>query len=449
MMRWGRELKVVLLVGVAAFAVACSDSAEADDPMVIDMVEAGGEDCPEGGTTLRVGYDTNGDGEVDEIHSQRHVCDGQDGRDGEDGSGSSNGGEEPPLEIESGEASSEDCEAGGVDYILGYDTNGDGEIDDVVSMETICNGRDGADGQDGTDGTDGEDGSDGQDGADGQDGSDGEDGTDGEDGEDGQDILVESELAPLEACVAEGVVYTFGYDTTGDGEIDEVLDEQTICDGAASPEAVILGAKVLYYDSGLQNNEDDNAYLKGLRELEDEGLIVLNELSDSNDLFSAISFEWSYDVLVYEDDGNALFAPGEVELLGDWLDLGNELVVMTLGNLATNSSAELGFGAGTMFNYDEATFTTFSRLVAGFEESLELHWDINSPWSVELEPADNAYAVCESEQGWTCGVLNEDRTAIGLGFLGTSVEIEPFSAPPMYRPYRKLARNTLATVIAD
>ncbi len=53
-----------------------------------------------------------------------------------------------------------------------------------------------------------------------------------EDGQDGASPILEKAEAGEEDCDHGGTVFTTGYDVDGDGEIDDVIDETVLCDGA-------------------------------------------------------------------------------------------------------------------------------------------------------------------------------------------------------------------------
>ena len=120
------------------------------------------------------------------------------GDDGADG--------QTPL-IESQDASEEQCPAGGTVVMTGLDTDGDGSINtdhESYSETVFCDGPQGEAGQPGDPGTD---------------------------GEDGERIgLIETTAEdPGENCEVGGIRVQTGFDTTDDGEIDDVLDTHYVC----------------------------------------------------------------------------------------------------------------------------------------------------------------------------------------------------------------------------
>ncbi len=101
--------------------------------------------CPNGGVEIRIGLDKNRDGDIDEttgvdneLVSTEIICNGSDGTDGTDG-----------REIIMTSASASCGGDGGQTYSFGYDNDGNGTIDDLLTSFTICNGSDGTNGQDG------------------------------------------------------------------------------------------------------------------------------------------------------------------------------------------------------------------------------------------------------------------------------------------------------------
>ncbi len=62
---------------------------------------------------------------------------------------------------------SAECATGGVSIKIGFDTTGDKQIDKITQTEIVCNGNDGSDGTNGSNGVDGVDGINGVDGKDG------------------------------------------------------------------------------------------------------------------------------------------------------------------------------------------------------------------------------------------------------------------------------------------
>ncbi|MFW5967257.1 MAG: DUF7151 family protein [Persicimonas sp.] len=215
--------------------------ADGDTPLVETSAVDPGDDCETGGVAYETGFDTDDDGEIDDVESSETICNGETGPAGE------------PALIETSDISEgSTCPAGGVEITYGTDTDGDGDIDNEQGTEEVCNGEDAdpiiyssssADSSDCPAGgveieygydtdDDGEiDDSEGSDViCDGQDGQDGEDGEDGEDGDSGL-IEVDTLSSGSSACPAGGLELTFGVDTTGDGNIDSNEMTQTVCNG--------------------------------------------------------------------------------------------------------------------------------------------------------------------------------------------------------------------------
>lgn len=137
-------------------------------------------------------------------------CAGEDGQDGQDGE---DGDKVTVTDIEAGEI----CEYGGQQVAVGTQIGPDGNVDPddpANEVHYIC------------------DGAPGEAGAEGPEGPAGEPGEPGEPGEDGESVLVESEANEEDESCTD---FTFGYDTDDDGEIDDVVETATVCDGD-SPE---------------------------------------------------------------------------------------------------------------------------------------------------------------------------------------------------------------------
>jgi hypothetical protein len=107
--------------------------------------EPTGANCSQGGTVVRSGLDTNGNGtlESSEITSTSYVCNGAPGTPGS--------GPRALVRLES-EPAGANCSQGGTAVRSGLDTNNNGTLDssEVTSTSYVCNG---AQGQQGTPGT--------------------------------------------------------------------------------------------------------------------------------------------------------------------------------------------------------------------------------------------------------------------------------------------------------
>lgn len=115
--------------------------------------EPAGENCSQGGVQIETGFDSNQNGVLDpeEVDEVFFVCDGESGGGGGFGVPGPSGppGEPGPgmlVETED-EPPGDNCEFGGVRITTGFDTTGDGNIDDVTSESFVC--------QPGVDGTGG------------------------------------------------------------------------------------------------------------------------------------------------------------------------------------------------------------------------------------------------------------------------------------------------------
>jgi len=308
-------------------------------PLLMESTDAEVEDCPWGGATFTFGYDWEDDGLIDDVVGTETVCNGAPGADGSNGVDGADGVSPDALRVSSSQASVEACPHGGIQLTFGYDTDGDGSIDDVLRVEDICNGAPGEDGEDGNPGLDGVDGDallvetdpadaaacpwggttitfgydrsgDGTidevvttrdlcNGADGEDGEDGEDGADGEDGEDGAGLLVEFERIQSILCASYQLQFTFGYDRSGDGAIDEIVAEHSFCEGTQLvPELIIEGTRVLYFVDFDYDVPERSYFLEGLNALVDEGLITLEKPETQGALITSLNAPDQWDVAI-------------------------------------------------------------------------------------------------------------------------------------------------------
>ena len=492
----GRFTSVVALFAMVVI-VGCGGG---DDAMMVSPTEAAGEDCPDGGTTLVFGSDTTGDGEVDDIDYERHVCDGYSGDDGRS------------VLVESGSA--DECPEGGIEYTFGYDSDGDGEIDDIIDSDVICDGTDGDAGDDGhsvlvetddagevcpaggssytfgydSDG-DGEiddvlttdvvcDGDDGQsvlvesesassndcndggvtytfgydtdgdgeiddvvaddticNGADGQDGADGEDGEDGQDGEDGRDLLVESETADDSQCLGQGTFYTFGYDNSGDGQIDEIINEDVVCDGNVSSELLIMDMSVIYFADAISGDATHDRYLEGLEQLEADGYINLTEADSTDDVEDAIDDD-TYDAIVFFHQNFSIDTDVADSLTG-WVQDNGRLIFGTHTDSGSGDlldELEVSFTGDV--NQDEITFTTM-RASHELDDDMAL---FTEPWNIHavgLEAQGSSESICEFDDGNSCGVVGNQGRTLTMGFMSDTLPDDT---------ERQIALNTLGTI---
>lgn len=97
-----------------------------------------GDNCPNGGISIAIGLDSNGNGLLDEgevIGEPKFVCNGANGNDGKS-----------PIVTSTTDVS---CSNGGIELTFGYDNDNNGTIDEVLETVTICNGENGSDGSNG------------------------------------------------------------------------------------------------------------------------------------------------------------------------------------------------------------------------------------------------------------------------------------------------------------
>lgn len=130
---------------------------------LVIRTEATKDDCPNGGETIQVGLDDDGNGELDsvEIDQTVHVCNGLDGVDGANGAQGQTGTDgADALVAVTEEPVGDNCVHGGDKVETGLDDNDNGTLDEAEVDHTmyLCDGVPGADGMHGADGTEGESG---------------------------------------------------------------------------------------------------------------------------------------------------------------------------------------------------------------------------------------------------------------------------------------------------
>ena len=356
-------------------------------PLSVKSEEATEEECPQGGRVVSFGYDRSGDGELDEIVSVEKICNGDLGAPGEEGE---------PVLVETSAAEPGACAEGGTTVTFGYDRSGDGDIDEVVAQESICNGAD----------------------------------------------APESERLRLESgeamdCVFGGIRYVFGYDTNGDGAIDDQVYGVSECLSSAE---VIEGTSVLYFaDLTLETD----AVLAGLEDLEEEGVISLvvgeSEFEGASD-FAELAAGADFDVVIYFNQNEFVIPEDDRSVLQGRLSEGRATI---FANWSTSEPNLLDlFEAERTGSTNSAMADLIDeRLGSGFGSPLELS---SSGWvagfSYGLAPTGTAVSVCVFEQGDSCGVLGNDGKSLLFGFLNDSFR---------YWEGKELVANAIYLVLTD
>lgn len=381
-----------------------------DGNSVLVESSAAEDDCSVGGTTLTFGYDTTGDGEIDDVLTTETICEGEDGAPGDEGAPGEDGNS---VLTETTPADVADCPNGGTTVTLGYDTTGDGAIDDVLETANVC---------------------------------------DGAPGEDGNSVLVESATAAAADCPAEGTTFTFGYDTTGDGSIDQTIDTTTICDGEQGPQGEpgddltveqsasttcpisgttwtfgydttgdgsidtvvdtfeicdtnLLDADVLYYN---ENAGAGDTFLATLQGLETDGTINLTETtSPASEIETG-----NYDVVIISRSNSSFTAPLETAL-SDWVNGGGAAI---LSHYSSGASIFSTFEATTVgTNLSSATFVgPLGRGLGPVAVTNANSWGI---YSLDLEPTGSATSGCNWDTGSSCAIIGNGGRTVALGFL--------------------------------
>ncbi|WP_111641644.1 type 1 glutamine amidotransferase family protein [Marinimicrobium alkaliphilum] len=363
-----RRLSAIASVLLVFSLLGCGGSStERAERLEVSSEPASEQDCPAGGSELTFGYDTNADGTIDELSHVEVICSGEAGPGGEAGQ---------PLLVVTEAATFDECAYGGVTYAFGYDTDGDGEMDDAQGVETVCNGSD---------------------------------------GERGLPMLLETANVGVDVCEnGKGTTYSFGYDTVDDGQIDDVVSEKTICVELTS-EAVVSGASVLYWADGISSDAEGDVFLAGLEVLYGSGFIELTVATDGPDLLHEVE-SGEYDVIVLFAQSNPLSSNYHDPIV-DWVENDGRLIFGTY----TESSDDGLFAAlettvSGSANHDTISFTS-PRSRYGLSPELAL---FTLPWnthSLGLEPLGDGVSICQFDDGDSCAVLGNEGRTLQVGVL--------------------------------
>jgi len=358
--------------------------------VLVDVGPADASECPDGGSRVTLGYDQSGDGQIDDITASYITCNGADGVDGD------------ALLAETSAASVVECPHGGVALRLGYDRSGDGAIDETVSTSVVCNGED------------------------------------GEDGEDGAGLLVEwTRESTSDHCAAHEIFVVFGYDRNGDGAIDEVISSDSFCEGVSAVRERLAGKRVVYY--GAISARDN--VLIGLRELRDDGIIYLEEVGGGMNAFgtrlnAAPSFDVAVGAFHNETISAALIGNIQTYVAG-----GGRIILTDFSrnpDLNTLMNAE---NASSVVN--QTSIDIFGSIAGrGLPSPLQL---INPhgwvTYTMPYTPAAGGDSVCTFvSSGDSCMVRGNGGRTLLVGFLNGSFDAT-FS--------RTMAENQLDQVLAD
>ncbi|MEO1338062.1 MAG: hypothetical protein AAFV29_20630, partial [Myxococcota bacterium] len=190
----------VAVVGI--MVAACSESEDPVRPSIIDFVASSPDECANGGQTILIGIDDNGDGALQprEVDSRSSVCEGAPGIPGEQGVPGTNA-----LIQTSTEAAGINCIVGGIRIDVGTDSNGDGTLQatEIEATAYAC---------------------------------------DGSDGEAALRTLVRTSTAVDDRCETGGIRFEFGLDIDDDGMLadTEVQTTEAICSPEDGREALLL-----------------------------------------------------------------------------------------------------------------------------------------------------------------------------------------------------------------
>lgn len=148
--------------------------------------------------------------------------------------------------------------------------------------------------------------------------SDGADGADGAMGPAGYTLLLESTDVSLETCWGLGERRIYGYDTTDDGVIDDVVLEEVLCE-LSPPDERLYGRNILYYQDGSPNQ-----FLETLQQLSTQGIFRLFHTTDLNEFEAKLENGW-VDVVVFLNQSLPISSDTE-NLLADWVSNEGRLI---------------------------------------------------------------------------------------------------------------------------
>ena len=148
---WSPLCLSTTVLAVAVFACGSgSNGANGTSALVNTTPEPAGANCPNGGTKVDVGDDTNGNGTLDasEIKQTRYVCAGANGASGSNGTNGTNGKDGKDgkdgtayLITTAAEPPGSNCPTGGTKIQSGADTNNNNVLDGNEATTTyVCNG---------------------------------------------------------------------------------------------------------------------------------------------------------------------------------------------------------------------------------------------------------------------------------------------------------------------
>ncbi len=151
---WSPLFLIATVSGVAVLACGAGSNGVSGTTSLINTTpEPAGANCPNGGTRIDVGDDTNNNGTLDsgEIKQTRYVCAGSNGTNGANGTSGTNGKDGKDgtayLITTATEPPGSNCAQGGVKVESGADANGNGVLDGNEATTTyVCNGDPNGDG---------------------------------------------------------------------------------------------------------------------------------------------------------------------------------------------------------------------------------------------------------------------------------------------------------------
>lgn len=253
--------------------------------------------------------------------------------------------------------------------------------------------------------------------------------SDGSDGSRGETLLTESVSTTSSTCW-DGAQLTFGYDTNGDGAINDVAIQEFVC-RLAHPMYLLKEKTVLHYQDDPMLPE----FREALEELDAEGAFDLRIVTTEAELETELA-SGDIDVAIVQIHDGFIGAVAETAIT-NWVDEGGRLVFSTWNTSEDVIPPALGADFGADQNLLAAQF---SDLQVGWQLPSTLA--INNPstlsvFSLGVEPQGDATSVCTWENGESCAVIANGGRTLMVGFLYTAADASV---------HRQLAFNLLGYV---
>ncbi|WP_028672321.1 hypothetical protein [Saccharospirillum impatiens] len=264
-----------------------------------------------------------------------------------------------------------------------------------------------------------------------EDGETGATGQAGAAGAAGYSLLLESSKVVSDSCWGLTEQRVYGHDTTGDGTIDDVVLEETLC-SRERPDQQLYSRNVLYFqDSG---NTD---FLDTLQQLATQGVFSLFSTSNLAEFETLLENE-RIDVVFFMQQGNPI-VEDTANLLADWVSNKRRLIYTTYEDIDSIVPTAM-----------EAEFTGETNLGEANINSAYLGWQLDNPaqmsnpagyltYSRGLNAIEEGITVCTWGNDESCAVTGNDGRTLMVGFLFNSLTAQN---------QRQFALNALAYVLA-